>query len=150
MSVKNKVVAHLSDGRLIKGTTPDFSSKDPAFHVEPLDGSAIVAVRFHELKAVFFVRELAGDSRRQDLQGFISAPPESVHGKKLAIRFADGELLCGYTMSYSARRTGFFVFPADPGSNNLRVYVIASPEAEVSEGAAAEQMVRKAINARAA
>ena len=103
-----------------------------------------------QLKAVFFVKDLAGDPNRVDLRGFIQAPPESTHGKKIAVRFSDGELLCGYSLSYSPRRDGFFMFPADAGSNNLRVFVLAAVDAQIEEGTAAEELAQRILDSRAA
>jgi hypothetical protein len=45
-------------------------------------------------------------------------------GHRLAVTFADGEQLVGVSLSYDATRDGFFLFPADPRSNNERVFVI--------------------------
>jgi len=38
----------------------------------------------------------------------------------------DGERLIGYTLGYDPRRPGFFLFPADPRSNNLRIIVVSA------------------------
>ena len=103
-----------------------------------------------QLKAVFFVKDPGGDPTRIDLRGFISAPPESRHGKKLAVQFTDGELVCGYSMSYSPYRDGFFLIPADPGSNNVRVFVIAAADAQIMEGAAAVDLAQRVLDTRAA
>ena len=69
---------------------------------------------------------------------------------KIAILFSDGELVCGYSLSYSPRREGFFIFPADSGSNNLRIFVVASSATQVAEGMAAEDLAQKTINSKAA
>jgi hypothetical protein len=42
------------------------------------------------------------------------------------VTFHDGEVLVGSTISYRYEGTGFFVQPADPRSNNQRVFVILS------------------------
>jgi Family of unknown function (DUF6982) len=39
--------------------------------------------------------------------------------------------LIGYTPGYDSRRTGFFLFPADPRSNNLRIFVVSGAVAAV-------------------
>ena len=38
----------------------------------------------------------------------------------------DGEVLVGSTLGYDPKRQGFFIFPADPKSNNVRVYIVSS------------------------
>ena len=74
-----------------------------------------------KLKAVFFVRDFVGDKNVQDRPHLDSLP----HGRKLEVRFADGETLLGKTEGYNPQKIGFFVFPADPKSNNLRIFVIS-------------------------
>ncbi|MEO5617629.1 MAG: hypothetical protein ABIS67_07640 [Candidatus Eisenbacteria bacterium] len=150
MSETNKVVIHSLGGKLLKGTTQDFFPNRPLFHVLPLDGKAPIEVKAKQLKAVFFVKDYAGQSNRRDNRGFITGPGETAQGKKLAVRFKDGELLCGYSLSYSPDREGFFLFPADAGSNNTRIYVLTAACAEVKAGSAAELMAQKALNSEAA
>lgn len=38
----------------------------------------------------------------------------------------DGEVLVSSTLGYDPKRQGFFIFPADPKSNNIRVYAVSS------------------------
>ena len=150
MSRPNEVVAHLIDGRVVKGGCQDFSPSRPAFHVTPPSGGAPTQVRLNQLKAVFFVRNLAGDAVRMDLRGFLRAPTENSFGVKIAVLFPDGELLCGYSLAYSPRREGFFIFPADPGTNNLSIYVVVNAVLEIREREAAEELARKVLNSRVA
>ncbi len=150
MSDGNRVVAHLLDGKLIKGTTQDFFPNRPVFHIRPQDGSQLLEVRTKQLKALFFVRDFQGDNARRDVRGFIEAPAETAQGKKLAVRFKDGELFCGYSLTYSPDREGFFMFPADPGANNMRAYVMTAAAAEVKAGPAAEALAQRVLNQRAA
>lgn len=150
MSETNKVVVHSMGGKLLKGTTQDFFPNRPMFHVLPLDGKPPIEVKTKQLKAVFFVKDYTGSASRRDVRGFINGPSETAQGKKLAVRFKDGELLCGYSLSYSPDREGFFMFPADSGSNNTRIYVITTACAEVKAGPAAELMAQKALGNQAA
>jgi hypothetical protein len=145
MESSNRVVVRYLDGRVVKGTTQDFFPNRPQFHVQRVGDSATGEVLIRELKAVFFVHDFDGNSVRKDLQGFIDGPGETTHGKKIAVRFKDGELLCGYSLSYSPDRPGFFVFPADKGSNNSRVYVVTRATTEVRAGAAAEALAQRAV-----
>ena len=150
MSNRNAVVAHYLDGRVLKGHTQDFSPQHPNFHILSLEGGLGVHVLCRDLKALFFVKDFVGNHERRDVRGFISGPSETAQGKKLAVRFKDGELLCGYSLSYSTDRDGFFMFPSDAGSNNLRVYVVLSSTVEVKAGPGAEAMAQKALGDRAA
>ncbi len=126
MDQTNRVVVRYLDGRVLKGTTQDFFPTRPLFHIQGVEGSGSAEVHVRQLKAVFFVKEFGGNPGRKDLRGFLEGPGETPHGKKIAVRFKDSELLCGYSLSYSPERPGFFVFPADPGSNNLRVFAISA------------------------
>lgn len=150
MSDGNRVVAHLLDGKLIKGTTQDFFPNRSTFHIAPLEGGLPLEVRTRQLKAMFFVRQFAGDTARRDVRGFIEAPSETAQGRKLAVRFKDGELLCGYSLAFSPDRDGFFMSPSDAGANNLRVFVLTASAAEIKSGPAAEELAQKVLAERAA
>lgn len=140
MSETNKVVVRFSDGRVQKGTTEDFFPNRPAFHLRPLGGSEVMDIRCKDLKAVFFVRDFAGDPNRREARGFDRATTDISRGKKVAIRFKDGELVFGYTLTYMPDRSGFFITPADPSSNNLRIYVLAGAAREIKVGPAADAL----------
>ena len=115
----NKVVVRYKDGRILKGTTTDFFPNKVQFHVSEMSGEN-TAVYVEELKAIFFVKDYEGDKDYQpkydsDIAG---------GGKKIRVEFEDGEVITGHTLGYSPDRTGFFVTPADPESNNSRIFVI--------------------------
>lgn len=140
-----RVVARFNDGRVEKGTTQDFYPNRPRFHLQPLGGGDPVEIRCAELKAVFVVKTFEGDPERTKLRGFVAAPAETAHGKKIAVRFKDGELICGYTLSYTPDRDGFFISPADTAGNMLRAYVVTASAAEVKAGPAAEALARRVL-----
>jgi len=105
-----------------------------------------VEVRFRQLKALFFVASLEGNSSREDVRGFVQGPEETPQGKKIAIRFRDGELMCGYTLTWSPERDGFFIFPADAHANNQRVFVLSAATAEIKAGPAAEALAQRVLS----
>jgi hypothetical protein len=140
VSETNKVVVRFSDGRVQKGTTEDFYPNRPAFHLRPLGSSEMMDVRCKELKAVFFVKDFAGDPKRHETRGFERATTDISRGKKIAIRFKDGELVFGFTLTYMPDRSGFFITPSDPASNNLRIYVLTHAMREVKVGLAADAL----------
>jgi hypothetical protein len=142
----NKVVVHYLNGRILKGTTQDFFPNRALFHLQPLERGTAEEVRIKDLKAVFFVKAYEGNGARRDLRGFVAAPAETSQGKKIAVQFRDGELLCGYSLSYSPERLGFFIFPADPGSNNLRAFVIKTATRDVKAGPAADTLAQQVID----
>jgi hypothetical protein len=47
------------------------------------------------------------------------------------VTFQDGEVLVGTVRHVSAENLGFFLTPADPASNNLRVFVVAKAVAQL-------------------
>ena len=144
MAIRNRVVAHYLDGRVIKGTTQDFITTRAACHLTPLGGTgAPVMVRLAELKALFFVKDLDGNPERVDVPAFTGGPAENAYGKKIAVRFPDGELICGYSLAYRAERSGFFLTPMNARGNNDRIFIVISPGVEVFEGKAAEDIIRR-------
>ncbi len=143
MSEAVRVVVRFNGGIVAKGTTQDFLPNRPTFHLIPASGGPAVEVKCKELKAVFFVRTLDGDPQRPSIRGFLEAPTSTALGKKIAVRFKDGEFLCGYTLAYQPGRDGFFMTPADPNSNNMRVYVVTSSTAEVKAGEAADVLAKR-------
>ena len=144
----SRVVAHLTDGRVLRGATQDFFPNRPMFHLISADGGATLEIRTKQMKGLFFVRDFKGNRTRKDVHGFIAGPAETGQGKKIAVLFKDGELLCGYSLSYMPDREGFFLFPADKGSNNLRVYVVMSATKEVKAGPMADQLAARILAER--
>lgn len=147
MEISNLVVARYTDGRVLKGVTHDFTPNRPLFHIHaPGDESNAVELRFKQLKALFFVSSLEGDPERQDVRGFVQGPAETQQGKKIAVRFKDGEFICGYTLSWTPDREGFFLFPADTEANNQRIFVITAATIEVKAGPAAEVLAQRVLS----
>jgi hypothetical protein len=127
----NKVVARHADGRIVKGSTTDFSPAKDVFHVMPSGpGVNAVTVRLAELKAVFFVKDLAGNPRHDERKSFDPARPAV--GRKISIEFKDGEVLVGTTQGYQPDRPGFFLVPADPETNNERCYIVTAAVRKVT------------------
>ena len=149
-SGKPLVVVHFLDGEILKGTTIDFSAERGYFHLSSFHGDKSIRVLLGDVKAVFFVKDLEGESKRRDMRGFLNGPLENRHGKKIAVFFPDGELVCGYSLSYLPQRPGFFIFPADAGSNNLRIFVNAAPGTKVQQREAAEELAQRVMDSRAA
>ena len=150
MAETNKVIARFLDGRIIRGSTDDFFTGRPGFHLHPIDGGPRIDVQCKLLKAVFFVRDFGGDPHRSDHGGFPAGPGDPNLGRKVAVQFKDGEVLCGYTLTYSAERNGFFLNPAFPSTNNLRIYVLAHAAREIGVGLKADQVAARDTRRKAA
>jgi hypothetical protein len=130
--------------------TQDFIPTRSHFHIHNPSDNRTILVSQDELKALFFVRNLNGDPHRVDIPAFTRGPAENAYGRKIAVRFPDGELICGYSVAYSTAREGFFMSTMDARGNNERIYVVLSPGVKVLEGAAAEDMLRHWSNPEAA
>jgi hypothetical protein len=116
----NKIVIHFIDGKIRKGTTADFFPNKDTFHINDKDSNRVYEVNLKELKAVFFVKSFEGDPIYVD-KLFV----ERVGlGKRIKIRFKDGETMIGYTQGYSPDRMGFDFFPHDPDSNNEKAFIV--------------------------
>lgn len=122
------VVAHFADGRVLKGTTANFRPNTPEFHLRSPDGDGATVVRVADLKGLFFVHDLAGDPRQRHRDDV----DRTGLGRKVEVVFADGEVMAGYTTGYAPGRTAFWVTPADPNSNNDRVFVVAAATESVT------------------
>lgn len=144
MTENLRIVAHFLNGKVLKGTALEFSTDGPVFQLLPQGGGAPVEVCFQHLKAVFFVKDLQGSAKRRNLKGFLQLPGSTPRGIKIAVRFKDGEVLCGYSYTHTGGGKGFFLFPADSASNNVRVYVLEAAATEIGVGAAADALVRGA------
>jgi len=129
----NNVVARLADGRMVKGMTADFSPAKDRFHVTAAAapvGTTSVEIHTKDLKALFFVKDLAGDPQHVEKKAFDPARPPA--GRRIRVEFKDGEVLVGTTTGYQPGRPGFFLVPADAESNVERCYVVAAATREIS------------------
>lgn len=125
-----KVVARFREGSLLKGSTQDFFPKKQSFHVQ-LEGGQddpLAEVEVARLKALFFVKTFEGDPRHEVPDSLENAAGS---GRKMLVTFEDGEQMLGFTMGYNPQAPGFFLIPADEGSNNERVFVVNAAVASI-------------------
>ena len=118
-----KVVVAYLDGRRVRGHVLDFSPVKPTFRLFPEENplqNRGNEVSLKDLKAVFFVREFSVDQAHQDANTMGLSSP----GRKFEVIFRDVESLIGTTEAFNPQKLGFFLFPADTKSNNLRVFVV--------------------------
>ena len=122
-----KIVARCTNGTVIKGFTQDFSPNKDRFHVIPVDkrSGGTIEVFVSRLKAIFVVRDFNGNPQYKEGKTFVKG--ENSSGLRLEVTFNDGEVIVGSALlGYNPKRQGFFIFPADPMSNNARVFVVSS------------------------
>jgi len=123
----NMVVVHNLSGELTKGITNDFFPNKDFFHLKDNATGELLEIDIFDLKAIYFVKTFEGDSSYREKYDI----ERTGFGKKIKVHFKDGETLIGYTQGFSPNRSGFFVFPADPNSNNDRVFVVTVATDEI-------------------
>jgi hypothetical protein len=122
--MERKIVAHMKNGRLFKGTTGDFHPSNPSFAVKVEEGpwkDQAVTLEISKMKALVFVTSLEGN---RDYREKKMARPESKVGKKVTVNFHDGESIRGTATGLNLKLPGFYLFPADPKSNNKRIFIV--------------------------
>ncbi|MBI3609415.1 MAG: hypothetical protein HY204_01780 [Nitrospirae bacterium] len=140
----DRAVLHLRAGRLLKGDLLDFSPTAETVRLKPeseKSGSdpAPLAVKVSDLKAIYYVRSLDGNRQYKKKRYFGSIETK---GKRIMVRFKDGEILCGFVEGElpwkegfltlpDPRLKGFFLHPADPEGNNTKVFVVTTAVEDV-------------------
>ncbi len=139
---RNQVVAHYKDHTMLRGYTHDFTPTKDTFHLtseREEDRGKIYEVRTADLKALFFVKSLEGNIFYKEKKKFEEVDTSALRGMKIKVEFNDGEIIRGISLGYSKKKSGFFVIPVDPNSNNERIYVVADFVRDVKVGNEAEK-----------
>jgi hypothetical protein len=131
--VTHKVVAHYIGGRVVKGVSHDINPKRPFCHIRTADQGTI-SVKLSDLKALFFVKDLTGDPKRQEGRKLESQDPRARGAVPIEVDFGDGERIVGLTSGYPPQSTFFFVWPVDSRSNNMRILVNQGAVARMASG----------------
>ena len=111
----------------MKGWVDNFNPNKEIFFLHPLkeySPQEKVDIRLKDLKAVFFVKDFAGDSNYQKVRTFEGYEWNAPTERPVLVHFRDGERLYGTTYSYNPNKIGFFVYPIDHNDNSLRIFVI--------------------------
>ena len=122
-----KVVVKYLNGKVIKGFMQNFSPNKDSFYLVSADKSSggSIEVLVKQLKAIFVVRDFAGNPQYDERKKYVEG--EKPPGLKLEVTFTDGEVIVGSTLlGYDPKRQGNFIVPADPNSNNIRVFAVSS------------------------
>jgi hypothetical protein len=132
--LRERVVARYRDGRLVKGYTFDFEPGRRQFHIfANRDASdEPTPVRVEDLKAVFCVGDFAGNPAYRERKQFVDGRP-TPPGRQVQVTFHDGEVLVGSSPDYRPGSPGFFLVPADPHSNNLKIFVCSAAVRHVKD-----------------
>ena len=132
--IKKKVVVKYKDGNIIKGWVEKFHPKKESFILFPLfeySEEKRLIINFNLLKAVFFVKDFAGDKNYHKVRSFNVDVTITPTQRKLIVDFKDKEHLYGTCLSYGMFEKGFFVFPIDPKDNSERIFVVHSATKKV-------------------
>ena len=127
---RNKAVVAYLDGRRLKGYIYNFSAQKDRFRLfleqDTLQREG-TDVQMKDLKAIFFAKDFVGNSEYKESQTLGSQN----QGRRAEVTFRDREKLVGTTDAYNPQKIGFFLVPADPRSNNLRVFVITKNATQI-------------------
>jgi hypothetical protein len=133
---EEKVVVHLTGGKVIKGFLPvegpadlqsllekprlNFTGPITIFSAE---GRVPIQIDAEQLKAIFFVNSFSGNKERNALRYYIHGP--EVGAIWVEVLFKDDEIMEGtvHNSIHHLIADGFFLHPSDPGSNNRLVYI---------------------------
>ncbi len=131
----DKVVLHFQSGRLLKGyLLSDLDEKTWRFEFKELEADDPLTVKTEELKAVFYVRDFRGKPSYKEQKRY--GISEKI-GKRVYIKFLDGETMLGYLLGElpwergfylngnKGEKSGFFIVPVDRQSNNIKIFVSA-------------------------
>lgn len=121
-----KVVIRLLDGELVKGVL--VSPRQPRWNLPPhikvrTVDAKLVPIALSETKAIFYVRDFAGNRDYREKKHFMGQP--EIKGLWIRLHFKDNEDIEGIIPNSltSFIGPGFYFKPPDPQSNNELIYV---------------------------
>jgi len=127
-----KAILRFVDGRMLKGLIKEFTLADNYVYIED-ESSETQKIKLNQLKAIFFVKDFQGNRTHREKKSFAATKPS---GKRLFVRFKDGEQMTGFlegTVPWETgfhldlkKTSGFFLKPVDSDSNNLRIFIVTS------------------------
>lgn len=114
------VIIHYTNGTLLKCHARAVLIEGSTVMVTTTEGTTH-KLRPREIKALYWVRDFLGTQGYRETRKF----PEGFQttGQKMGVQFKDGERLVGVTHDYESGAPGFHLVPADPRSNNLKVWI---------------------------
>lgn len=138
----DKVVLHFQGGRLLKGyLLGELNEESRVVEFKEIDADDPVKVSTEELKAIFFVRDFKGNPEYKEQKRY--GISEKI-GKRVYIKFLDGEVMLGYLLGQlpwqrgfyldgkKSDKTGFFIVPVDRQSNNIKIFVVSSAVKDIT------------------
>jgi small nuclear ribonucleoprotein (snRNP)-like protein len=138
MGDAEKVVVRFLNGTMLKGLIRNFSVEATEIHIEEAETGVEHRIPLAELKAVFFVKSLEGNRAHREKKVFGARKDADYLGRKVYIKFKDGENMYGFyrgdipwkqgyfVAEPHSTAQGFFITPTDSESNNIRIFVVGS------------------------
>ncbi|MCX7959584.1 MAG: FHA domain-containing protein, partial [Deltaproteobacteria bacterium] len=114
-----RIVIRYFSGKIIKRIISDINIDIDKLTIRNVLTGQFESYPMADLKAVFWVKNLIGDPSRVDRQGFVKEADPS----NLFVEFKDGECQWGSQSGYSEKSYGFFFYPHDADSNNIKCYI---------------------------
>jgi len=130
-----RVVIRFTEGKILKGHVRNFSANEIFVLLEEVGTRTEQSIPIDELKAIFFVKTFEGVSGYRDRK--VYGIRKNI-GRKVYIRFNDGESMVGFLdgeipwkkgfflSKPDGKHRGFFLIPVDADSNNIRVFVVGT------------------------
>ena len=135
MKNTEKAVMRFSNGEILKGYLKEFSPDLAKLTLKEAGTDKAHLVRIEDVKAVFFVRSFEGDNAYKEKKSYGVSKPK---GRKVYIKFKDGESMVGFLdgevpwdkgfflSKQDHEKKGFFLLPVDEDANNIKVFVVVS------------------------
>ncbi len=96
------------------------------------ESGGVITVPVEKLKAVFFVKELKGKGHKEG--SWKEEDPDGLKaGRKITVIFRDGEKMRGKVIGNYEKSGGFFLYPLEKDSNNIKVFIVKNSLAEIVE-----------------
>jgi len=130
--ITQKLVVHLRNGKLLKGTTYKLNTLFEGFYLVPIGRKGKgqqIFIKFADIKAVFLVKDFHKAPK-------VRAPRRDLRsGYEITVCFFDGEVLEGFTPSnYNNALPRFYVSPHNPEDNAYDILVERSATVKVEIG----------------
>lgn len=133
-----KVILHYLDGKIIRGHLKSINPESETISIKTKEKDK--RVKLSDLKAIFFVKAFVGNRsyREKKVYGLTKSK-----GRKVLVKFKDGEFLTGFLEgplpwkkgffldSPDPSLKGFFLLPTDRSSNNTKIFIVNSSVKEV-------------------
>ena len=142
MEQGEKAVLRFLDGTILKGYLEGFTEEALEITLRAVEAKTKTTVDTNGLKAIFFVKTFEGDRQYNEKKSY---GIRKAKGRRTFVKFKDGEDMVGFIEGkvpwekgffLSVQRTkklkGFYLLPADDGSNNNRVFVFAGAVRDVT------------------